>query len=343
MDESNWTPLHEAVNEGNVGCVAKLLLAGANVNSQDIDANTPLHKAAENGDVECAALLVAKGASLEIRNDCKMTPSDCAVLSESEDCIIFLRTAQTELRNRLEKIAIEKQEELMKEEEEEKRALLEKRENRLKKEKEKKLKKRIVKQQQKNGEKKRESKPPKVEEEKQTKKDKDKDKKIISKKIQKEDEIETELDIDSSPFYQDLSKGNDDMDKMILRFQLDAAQQSIVMMEKELAKEKQKNRERKEHKPQVVESLRSLNELAARIEEVERKASQLEQEIQQERMKTRCINCYIAERDTILMPCLHFLYCGECIKNFKGNNSDSSKCCPACSLPIGGMLICKMK
>jgi hypothetical protein len=46
--------------------------------------------------------------------------------SEVNSCTLFLREKETEMKEKLEKIAIEKQEKLLKEEEEEKKQLLQK-------------------------------------------------------------------------------------------------------------------------------------------------------------------------------------------------------------------------
>jgi ankyrin repeat protein len=74
LTASFWTPLHEAVNEGNIACVELLLTSGAQINIQDIDGNTPLHKSAENLDLEATSILLKYGAVLSIKNEIGMSP-----------------------------------------------------------------------------------------------------------------------------------------------------------------------------------------------------------------------------------------------------------------------------
>jgi len=72
--------LHEAVLEGDLQRVKKLLEQGANVNARNTVGWTPLHLAAEKGYLEVARLLVEKGADVNARDDDGTTPLHFAAL-----------------------------------------------------------------------------------------------------------------------------------------------------------------------------------------------------------------------------------------------------------------------
>ena len=70
------TPLHQAVNAGDIERVKSLLSDGADVNAKDDKGNTPLHLLARYGykKQDIAELLIAKGADVNARNKDGWTP-----------------------------------------------------------------------------------------------------------------------------------------------------------------------------------------------------------------------------------------------------------------------------
>jgi DNA repair exonuclease SbcCD ATPase subunit len=128
------------------------------------------------------------------------------------------------------------------------------------------------------------------------------------------------------------------MEKMIMRFQLEAAQQSIIQLDAELERlkaananlqrllderekeakakeEKQKEeeaktkaREKKEMRKRAV----ALQTLERRVEEIEKKAKAVEEEVTRQSARRACCECGENDRDTILLPCLHLLFCHLC-------------------------------
>ena len=125
------------------------------------------------------------------------------------------------------------------------------------------------------------------------------------------------------------------IEQLILRFQLDAAQQSIMDTESELEKMKQQNqtlRQHNEEKDEEISTLQRNNEelrstlahathkntelletTGNSIGELEGKVQALEAQVAQLKSMRMCTKCSKNERDTILMPCMHFLYCSHCV------------------------------
>jgi ankyrin repeat protein len=78
-DRSRRTPLHWATIEGQIGSMAALLDAGAQVDAINAWNRTPLHLAARFGDDEAVKLLVERNSYLEARCDTNETPLHFAV------------------------------------------------------------------------------------------------------------------------------------------------------------------------------------------------------------------------------------------------------------------------
>jgi ankyrin repeat protein len=77
-DESDRTPLHEALSRGDSDMVKLLLAHGAKLNVKDQTGRTPLHEAASGGNVDLVRLLVAHGAETSIEDTYGVTPIDVA-------------------------------------------------------------------------------------------------------------------------------------------------------------------------------------------------------------------------------------------------------------------------
>lgn len=70
--------LVDAVRDGDLKLVKKLLDQGYNVDETDVNKMTPLHYAAENGEYDMVLLLVENGANVLKKDKSKETPLDLA-------------------------------------------------------------------------------------------------------------------------------------------------------------------------------------------------------------------------------------------------------------------------
>ena len=70
--------LHEAVKNGDIDEVEKLLEGGADVNGRGVDGWTPLHEAAWYGKIETANLLIDNGADVNAKTSKGVTPANRA-------------------------------------------------------------------------------------------------------------------------------------------------------------------------------------------------------------------------------------------------------------------------
>ena len=62
----------------------------------------------------------------------------------------------------------------------------------------------------------------------------------------------------------------------------------------------------------------------------ESKNESLREKVQEEAAHRNCKQCGVAKKDTVLMPCMHLLYCRSCVA--------SADACPACKEPVEGMV-----
>jgi ankyrin repeat protein len=67
-NDSGWTPLHMASQEGHLDVVKVLLARHPKVNAQEADGETALHLAAFYGHLGVAQVLLKNGAGLRIEN-----------------------------------------------------------------------------------------------------------------------------------------------------------------------------------------------------------------------------------------------------------------------------------
>ena len=85
-----WTPLLNAVFGGNKAVVELLLDHHADVNVKEDGGRTPLHIAAENGYTEIAKVLLAHKAEINARNSEGMTPLHVAAAMGTKDMVLLL-------------------------------------------------------------------------------------------------------------------------------------------------------------------------------------------------------------------------------------------------------------
>jgi ankyrin repeat protein len=62
-DKDGWTALHVAAKRDHPEVIARLLDAGADIESEDESGKTPLTYATETGSMHAASLLQSRGAS----------------------------------------------------------------------------------------------------------------------------------------------------------------------------------------------------------------------------------------------------------------------------------------
>ncbi|KAL2634391.1 hypothetical protein R1flu_005870 [Riccia fluitans] len=76
----------------------------------------------------------------------------------------------------------------------------------------------------------------------------------------------------------------------------------------------------------------------AKREQLEADLKISEQNLEAEKVKLICQICMAATRDTIVLPCTHFLYCNSCLVIHKTR----SNTCPACRGSIAALLHCQL-
>jgi hypothetical protein len=85
-----------------------------------------------------------------------------------------------------------------------------------------------------------------------------------------------------------------------------------------------------------------MEALRARVAELEAEAS----ELREREEWALCQICMSAPRDTVLLPCMDFLYCSGCLHAAQISMAvapSKRAVCPACDGAVAGMLQCKLK
>lgn len=125
----------------------------------------------------------------------------------------------------------------------------------------------------------------------------------------------------------------------LLNLQLEAAQHSIVTLEKELQMEKQKNSDLQNNLQSLHQEVAQIvSAFTEKVSSVKTKFEELETKFEQERLKNLCSICLENDRDVIFLPCTHFLLCSKCYQT-----SNSPNKCSHCDLFISGILQLKRK
>eukprot|EP00698_Gefionella_okellyi_P025372 TRINITY_DN9259_c0_g1_i2.p1 TRINITY_DN9259_c0_g1~~TRINITY_DN9259_c0_g1_i2.p1 ORF type:complete len:270 (+),score=62.84 TRINITY_DN9259_c0_g1_i2:786-1595(+) len=75
----------------------------------------------------------------------------------------------------------------------------------------------------------------------------------------------------------------------------------------------------------------------ARVIRMDEKLKASQEQLEDERFKTMCQICMDKPRDTLLLPCVHFLYCSACVSKALAQGG-----CPACRTPVSGKLHVKL-
>eukprot|EP01089_Gocevia_fonbrunei_P021896 TRINITY_DN8660_c0_g1_i2.p2 TRINITY_DN8660_c0_g1~~TRINITY_DN8660_c0_g1_i2.p2 ORF type:complete len:266 (+),score=47.05 TRINITY_DN8660_c0_g1_i2:30-827(+) len=90
----------------------------------------------------------------------------------------------------------------------------------------------------------------------------------------------------------------------------------------------------------TLNEIQSLKQLATTLQEKlsieSERMKELKNKLDEEQTKSqfKCLICKKSNRDTVVVPCMHFLFCWECVKNMGDN-------CYTCKIDIEGILQCK--
>jgi hypothetical protein len=100
-------------------------------------------------------------------------------------------------------------------------------------------------------------------------------------------------------------------------------------------------RQRDEHQQEIQQlekKMQRATKLAKQkgddVEELKGKVTQLQKQLEEEQGKLQCVICFERKRDTIVLPCMHFLTCYQCLGSLSSNR------CPHCRSNIQGKLQC---
>ena len=89
--KSGWTPLHWAALGGSRDVVAFLIEHGANIKAKNKSGETPLHEAAHYGHRDVVALLIKRGADARAQDAKGFTPLQRAALMGHMDVVELLK------------------------------------------------------------------------------------------------------------------------------------------------------------------------------------------------------------------------------------------------------------
>jgi len=93
-------PLHDAVKDGNIAEVERLIAEGEDVNQTDTRLGTPLHQAAIWADAEMVELLLDKGADVNADSPLLGTPLSMAAIKDNMEVVVVLLAAGADQRPR---------------------------------------------------------------------------------------------------------------------------------------------------------------------------------------------------------------------------------------------------
>jgi len=111
--------------------------------------------------------------------------------------------------------------------------------------------------------------------------------------------------------------------------EIEKLEEQLRGLRKQMEELDSKTRRDLNNKDKVTKEQRT--EIQDQQEQIHKLTSELEVETQ----KTICQICYENKRNSVIMPCMHFLYCNKCLS--------SQKNCPVCRQPIMGIVQCKLE
>lgn len=81
--------------------------------------------------------------------------------------------------------------------------------------------------------------------------------------------------------------------------------------------------------------------LTEEVQSAMKREKALQKELEEEKESKLCQICFDEERNSVLIPCLHFLYCRQCVNKYRDEMKNGAEC-PACKTLITGQLDCKL-
>jgi hypothetical protein len=93
------TPLHVAVESGNLNLVKLLIEKGANLDIQDRDGRTPLHMAAMSNSLDIVKLLIEKGADVNVKDRNGQIPLQIGLRSHQPDIRQYSESVRDSVRD----------------------------------------------------------------------------------------------------------------------------------------------------------------------------------------------------------------------------------------------------
>lgn len=94
---------------------------------------------------------------------------------------------------------------------------------------------------------------------------------------------------------------------------------------------------------QDMREQREREEFEKRTQDVEKNITELVRDkldLQGKLAENLCVLCNQHIRDTVVLPCAHFLFCNECIKQ-QIDKSDAKQC-PTCHHSVSQLVVCQM-
>ena len=96
-----------------------------------------------------------------------------------------------------------------------------------------------------------------------------------------------------------------------------------------------------ELKRNIVEGKEEIKTLEMKNTALEKESIEIKKKINEKDILLRCVICMEKARDTVVLPCLHFLFCSTCIQ--KHNSSSNTNKCPSCRQTTTGNLNCRLE
>jgi len=84
----------------------------------------------------------------------------------------------------------------------------------------------------------------------------------------------------------------------------------------------------------LAKVMKQAREHSETIVSLQDKLGQVQKQVESEQSKNICILCCTKPRDTVLLPCMHFLFCLDC------TTSLTEQRCPTCRTTTHGKLQC---
>ena len=91
----------------------------------------------------------------------------------------------------------------------------------------------------------------------------------------------------------------------------------------------------------IKEKSEVVMRLTEELQSAMTREQRLQKELEEEKESKLCQICFDRERDCVLIPCLHFVYCRLCVNKYRDEMRNDAKCL-ACRTLIAGQFDCKL-